>query len=642
MSTLNNTIYHYQNGDQECIRIGGTGANGVQICTGKFTFSRAASVKLNTGSDGAAGIYTGYQSSDTATMNFAKAFSEKPVVLVAPKGNNYWLGDVVADTSGITRLDVYTNARFVAANNNPLSVTFEYVAIGKAGTDTSNMTTYSGKPMWKNNCVQIPYKSADGKYSGIQICTGSYNASGVSISSAVNSSSSLLNIYTARPSITNGTFDHAFTAAPRIFAAPSLACQNWLQSNTNKFDHTYWFGSTTPSTSGVTYQRVFSNKSHSHGVYGRYIAIGHFERATSTSGWSEVSTALENGDNGACLRFNSNSGTGLQLCYGTFSTDICDMINALNDMDDSIYTGFRNGPCLFPKPFSGSPTVVAIGNQACRNSNNVFLHPYWFGDAAANSIGIMNLDAYTNLPCGNTLSGQYIAAGQYDASMDNSAAYQLVSKAAEFIDVRNYPGSVSYLGVPYNGLTLAQGTLLSYSEHSCQNEDEEKWNPQVVIQSNGKVIYYSQHALDKAAEQGKTLDLENTTGWCSEFASEMAHGTADEDIFPRAASFEKFSEKLQAKSLYHEPNRSSGQLLGTFDGIVPSMGDLLFINENDDDTVHTCLVINVNGSYANTIEGNISLVKGTKARDRSVYFRRRRIEGTDSLNVRGIGHIIWQ
>lgn len=616
---MNKKVYYAQKTDSngyvhECVIIGGTG--GVQICTGKVTTKRPASKQLN----GNSSIYTGY---DTNVATFANEFGSVPVVMVAPKGANYWLGDAMASTSAITRIDFYTNARFAQADNdNRLEVTFEYMAIGNAGSIPSGMTSYDAYPKYKSGeeCIQIPYSST----AGIQICSGTFKTSGaVTISSQVNGKS---NIYTLRTDVVADDFPCAFAGTPKLFASPSLPCRTWKKTST--FDHSYWFGTTSADTNGISVikQRVFSNYNVKKVIYGRYIAIGTYNPSSSTGSWVDGSATYEsdsdilpnNSSNVAYSLRVGGSSAGVQIAFGNFERTGSDVSKALNG-ESTIYNGYERDICGFNRSFDGSPSTIITPNYACRDSSDNYVHPYWFGDAVSSTIGIVNMDMYTNKSISSGhIYGKYISMGAYSAESDK--LYKFLKEAQVCVDVKTVD-NYNWNGTLYDDLPIAK--VIMYE-------------------------YWSKVSPDKENIHQPPAKTTSVPGWCSEFASVMAiRANIDEKYFPRAASTDDFQDAL--KTQYYTPEviynttTKENELTGYFvnsnnERVTPEPGNLMFTAGQG--AGHTCIVVNVNGSYVYTIEGN----RGGDDNPMNNYPRgdRRRIKGSQETGhneIIGLGRV---
>lgn len=175
-------------------------------------------------------------------------------------------------------------------------------------------------------------------------------------------------------------------------------------------------------------------------------------------------------------------------------------------------------------------------------------------------------------------------------------------------------------------------------------------------------------------------------GWCSEFASVTLHEskTGDGNTYPNAGTVKGFARELSRNGasdpktqLYvaadenthffpavrdAEVNSKSKYIFGgtktnaagekvnlqfsctalsesASDSVEPEIGDLIFFNEST--SCHTGIVINVNGSYVFTVEGNVSyhdVEQGTDTTKRVLHARRKRL-GTNRKKLVGIGKL---
>ena len=606
----------------------GTSDAGVQISFGSFSGSRPCSVALNNAS-GSNCIYTGVGKNATNDIcpTFPQAFAEAPTALATPQAGTYWFGDALASTNAITRLDFYTNKKYTSTS--ALSVGGHYIAIGKYGSTDIGTALNDVRAYWNgDHDIRIPVDDS----TAIQISSGSLSKSGTF--AAMNSTLYRASINPAK------NFSNAFSSTPKVFISPSMKCREW--DNDTKFSHPYWFGGVTADSTRITQLDAYTNKSiGSKTIYGRYIAIGLC--ANNVSGWTQVPVSLTKGGNGGyVLRFGNAE--GMQLAFGEIHFNDRKIQKQLNDATSAnIYTAYKeapayknNEPMYFVKAFSESPSTVVMTNMACRhndaNGKAVFDHPYWFGDAASDAVCIMNLDLYTNnkYTTDQDVYAKYLAAGCFSASADEGA--KVIRNALTWMNEKHkdalyndqWPDNVSFSNIP-----IGQAILMDYT---AMKGLIGKSGAQISFNSAGK-------PLDKDG------NVNSINGWCSEFASVMAENAGiDEAVFPREPSVSKFKDSLG--NHYCTPVMESDKSLsGTFQGnIVPAVGDLLFTQGTE--AGHTCLVINANGSYVYTIEGNRKDPNESSNGELYHIVRRdrRRIKGTpegDNRTILAIGSINW-
>ena len=306
-------------------------------------------------------------------------------------------------------------------------------------------------------------------------------------------------------------------------------------------------------------------------------------------------------------------------------------------MDSSIYTAFKEAPAYetttdmyFPKAFCESPSAVIMAAQPCRDTDDkTFLHTYWFGDAASDAVSIFNTDLYTNkaFTTDQDVYAKYLAVGRYSAKAD--WARDFILKALSY-KRENYVGNVvlkTYFMKEYNRIF--------------------------------------------------NTEFDITKGWCSEFASVTLHESKLEDgiSYPHEISVRRFVSELSDKHRFFMITKDSlaadsthpfvpATKDATFDKshpvfgairksdqkdfrfsctkaagnpVIPEIGDIIFFNTSA--TCHTGIVINTNGSYVFTVEGNVSEASagiGTKT-DNTVLHRRRKITVTEGNVDRMVG-----
>lgn len=274
--------------------------------------------------------------------------------------------------------------------------------------------------------------------------------------------------------------------------------------------------------------------------------------------------------------------------------------------------------------------------------SGVFYH-FASGDAASDAVSIFNTDLYTNdaFTTDQDVYAKYLAAGKYTAKSDWARPFILKA--------------------------------LSYKGTSTFGKDTPK-----------------KHFLDLYdAIFNHTRTSDN--GWCSEFASVVLHESMQAPIneYPYSTYVKRFIQQFS----YPDPKRpayddtkvnssTSKFYLATYDqshdatafhvgkidssynentyysyggttssgnnlefsctelgikDVTPQIGDLIFFG--DSHACHTGIVINTNGSYVFTVEGNVSEKQigiGTGT-DHRVYHGRRKISASKTKDGRMVG-----
>ena len=630
-------FYKNDNGDR-CLRLGSENA-GIQLSFGYFSHSRPCSVALN----GNSTVYTGKCQSDGEDPmfnQFPTEFSEAPLAVATPYVGKYWFGDVAATATTLSRVDFFMNEKHT--KSNMVSIGGNYIAIGKYGsTDAAKISaalaTDDVRAYWKEGSTAIRILVPGLDYA-IQLISGSISSTGTF--SKMNSS-----LYRTTIKMTGtDTYSEAFSGYPVMVVTPSMKCRTWKSADT--FAHPYWFGGVNADQTHIEELDVYSNSAlNSQSIYGRYIAIGRSSAAVT--GWTKVPVSLEydSTTQAYALRFGNEEG-GVQLAFGEINFKDRKIQKPLNDVASNIYTAFKEAPkyksdeaLYFPKAFCESPSTMIVAAQPCRDTDDkTFLHPYWFGDAASDAVSIFNTDLYTNaqFKTDQDVYAKYLAAGKYTAKSD--WARDFILKAL------SYKGS------------------------------------DTVDSKDIKTYFLDRY--DAIFNHTRTSD----GGWCSEFASVTLHDGKDGDgnTYPNATTVKGFARELSRNGasdpktqLYvaadenthffpavrdAEVNSKSKYIFGgtktnaagekvnlqfsctalsesAGDSVEPEIGDLIFFNESA--ACHTGIVVNVNGSYVFTVEGNVDekhTGMGSKEVN-TVLHVRRRLTGTNRRKLVGIGKL---
>ena len=267
---------------------------------------------------------------------------------------------------------------------------------------------------------------------------------------------------------------------------------------------------------------------------------------------------------------------------------------------------------------------------------STFDNAHWFGDAASDAVSIFNTDLYTNaqFKTDQDVYAKYLAAGKYTADSDTAAP--LIREALAHLDNEPITGLTWYDGTALGSLPISKGIL---AEYTINRHNE---NPKSKDQIEFDQLKPAYTAI---------------SGWCSEFASVMADhvlgSNSTNSPFPRRASFRAFKKALSG-AYYSTPSDELDDAKSSNDvPITPKVGDLLFTrgqsknSETGKYNGHTCMVINANGSYVFTIEGNRKNPSGASGTVNNIVKReRRKIKGTNPDSgkdtIWGIGSIEWE
>ena len=306
-------------------------------------------------------------------------------------------------------------------------------------------------------------------------------------------------------------------------------------------------------------------------------------------------------------------------------------------VDSTIYTAFKKAPAYdaskrtldaqkmyFPRAFCESPSTMVMMSKAVDTST--FDNAHWFGDAASDAVSMFNVDFYTNKKFNSlrNVQGKYLAVGRYSAKSD--WARDFILKA------------------------------LSYKDMTNMSEDQ-------II---------GDYFLDRYDDLFHHKSTPGS-GWCSEFAAVTLHDSKDGDkgFYPHNSYVKGFVGDLSSRARFFvAKSDNSGFLPATQDaicdtssaykfggvskktgkdlsfsctpissGVQPEIGDLIFFSNPT--TCHTGIVINVNGSYVFTVEGNVSYddVKQGTGSEKRVLHVHRRLTGTNRKELVGIGKL---
>lgn len=605
------------------LRMGGS--NGVQICFGSFSGNRPCTIGLNNVDT----IYTGVTKKDDSTDNgtlqdFAEDFGSNPFIMAAPTVSDCWYGDILAeDKSHPTRLDFYRHS-----SKSSVAVDGKYLAIGAIKSTFPSGTLSDVTAYWNGaNTVRIVAEGLDGT---VQICSGSISNTGTFASLGNN-------IYCTSIKASKD-FEETFASntVPVVLTSPSMKCRKWGDDDT--FTHPYWFGGVTASNSVITSLNVYTNKSISkQSIYGRYIAIGLANN--NVSGWTKVSVSLSTGSRGEyVLRFNDDaSGSGMQIAFGNISYGDRKIQKALNG-SSNIYTAYKEAPAYtdeaimyFSKAFSESPSTILVPAARCRTASKTFANPYWCGDAASDAVSIFDLDIYTNykFTTAQSVEVKYLAAGQYTAKSDWARDFIL--------------NALSYKNKTHvNGREIGEYIVQKYKGFTGSNEDDgSAWCSEFasVTLHDGKndtAKSYPHHIAVRGFVEdfsGNTkTPVEATQFYLLNKSLEFVAATKDKTLNESSDYMYGGIRNSDGKDL-----RFSCTLVSGGATVEPEIGDLIFFAESE--SCHTGIVINKNGSYIFTVEGNVTNDDGDKA----VLHLRKKITATKGSGcIAGIGKVYEQ
>ena len=343
-----------------------------------------------------------------------------------------------------------------------------------------------------------------------------------------------------------------------------------------------------------------------------------------------------------------------QLAFGDFGFGDREIFTTLNGVDSTIYTAFKKAPAYdaskrtldaqkmyFPRAFCESPSTMVMMSNAV--DAPTFKNSHWFGDAASDAVSMFNVDFYTNKKFNSlrNVQGKYLAVGRYSAKSD--WARDFILKALSYKNTSGFG-------------------KISPQEHFLDRYDE---------------IFNHKRKSDN--------------GWCSEFASVVLHESMQASIneYPYSTYVKGFIQQFSypdpERPAYDDKKVSSGTskfYLGTYNqkdkttafhvgkidssynentyysyggttdagndlhfsctelgikDVTPQIGDLIFFG--DSHACHTGIVINTNGSYVFTVEGNVSedqIGIGTGT-DHRVYHGRRKISASKTKDGRMVG-----
>lgn len=315
-------------------------------------------------------------------------------------------------------------------------------------------------------------------------------------------------------------------------------------------------------------------------------------------------------------------------------------------VNSTIYTAFKKSPAYnasdrtagdqkmyFPRAFCESPSTMVMMSKAVDTST--FDNAHWFGDAASDAVSMFNVDFYTNKKFNSlrNVQGKYLAVGRYSAKSDWAQAFILEA--------------------------------LSYKGKDTMPTDDVA-NPDT---DDSKIGNYFLRRYQKLFNHKSSKN----SGWCSEFAAVTLHDSKDGDkgFYPHNSYVKGFVGDLSSRARFFvAKSDNSGFLPATQDaicdtssaykfggvskktgkdlsfsctpissGVQPEIGDLIFFANTH--TCHTGIVINVNGSYVFTVEGNVDEQQvhvGTK-KVNTVLHVRRRLTGTNRNELVGIGKL---
>ena len=321
-------------------------------------------------------------------------------------------------------------------------------------------------------------------------------------------------------------------------------------------------------------------------------------------------------------------------------------------MDSSIYTAFKEAPAYktttdmyFPKAFCESPSTMIVAAQPCRDTDDkTFLHPYWFGDAASDAVSMFNVDFYTNKKFNSlrNVQGKYLAVGRYSAKSD--WARDFILKALSYKDMTNMSEDQiigDYFLDRYDDLfhhksTPGSGWCSEFASvvlHESMQAPINEYPYSTYVK--GFIQQFSYPDPERPAYDDKKV---------SSSTSKFYLGTYDQKDKTTAFHVGKIDSSYNKNTYYSYGGTTdagndlhfSCTELGIKD-VTPQIGDLIFFGHSD--SCHTGIVINTNGSYVFTVEGNVSedqIGIGTGT-DHRVYHGRRKISASKTKDGRMVG-----